>query len=182
LKTLLLLLCLAPALAAAELIPVHLVKVEDSDTVVVRLGDEEVRVQLLGIDAPEADANPKLEVDMRRTGLTADQLLPLGRAASDHLHALVQPGETLILSADPTARDRYGRLPGELFTRDGRSLNITLVADGYARVLDKGVPASLQQRLKRVWQAAQRNRVGLWALEPKTFRAWAGVTGPTLLQ
>jgi micrococcal nuclease len=178
LKTrLVLLLTLAlPGLAAAALIPAEVLKVEDGDTLVVNLKGEETRIQLQGIDAPEDAANPKLKVDMKRTSLAADALLPLGEAATAHLKFLVKPGERVVFSGTADARDRYGRLPGEILTRDGLSLNAAMVADGYARVLQGSqTPAELQQRLQMAWEVARQKRKGLWSSNPRSFKAWAGL-------
>lgn len=170
------LILLLPGLAGAALVPVEVLKVEDGDTLVVNLKGEEARIQLQGIDAPEDAANPKLTVDMKRTGLGADALLPLGEAATAHLKSLVKPGERVVFSGDVDARDRYGRLPGEVLTREGLSLNAAMVADGYARVLQgRQTPAELLQRLEMVWEVARQKKPGLWSSDPDTFRAWAGL-------
>ena len=167
------LLLLLPTIAGAALIPVEILKVEDGDTLLVNLKGEEVRIQLQGIDAPEDTANPKLTVDMKRTGLSAETLLPLGEAATAHLESLVETGNHVVFSGNPDARDRYGRLPGEVLTREGLSLNAAMVADGYARILkSRGTPAELLQRLQMVWEVARDKKPGLWSSNPEAFRAW----------
>ena len=170
------LLIILPILAQAGKQEVELLKVEDGDTLLVDLDGKEIRIQLQGIDAPEDSANPKLTVDMKRTGLSADTLLSLGEAATAHLRSLAKAGSRLVLSGDPDALDRYGRIPAEAFTSEGLSLNVAMVADGYARPLTSdAVPESLRERLQMVWELARGKKPGLWSVDPEPFRAWAGV-------
>ena len=176
-KTLLFtLLLLGPVLAHAGRQPAELLKVEDGDTLLVNLDGRETRIQLQGIDAPEDSANPKLTVDVKRTGLSADVLLPLGEAATAHLRSLAKTGGRLVLSGDLDTLDRYGRIPAEVFTTAGLSLNVAMVADGFARVLAAdSMPDSLRKRLLAVWQLAREKKPGLWTSNAKAFRAWAGL-------
>lgn len=170
---LLVLLPLVSTLAVAEKREATLIKVEDGDTLLVNLAGAEERIQLLGIDAPEDTRNPKFEVDQKRTGLDEERLLTLGKAATAHLQSLIQPGQKLVLSGDLNARDRYGRIPAEAFTPSGLSLNVAMVADGYARVLyTDGSPEALRKRLEAVWMLANRNRPGLWSSRSTAFDAW----------
>jgi len=170
------LLLLIPLLVHAGKQPAELLKVEDGDTLLVNLDGNETRIQLQGIDAPEDSANPKLTVDMKRTGLGAEALLPLGEAATAHLRSLANTGSRLMLSGNLDAPDRYGRIPAEAFTAEGLSLNAAMVADGYARPLPTdAVPESLRERLQMVWTLVRDKKPGLWSAHPETFRAWAGV-------
>ena len=86
---------LFPLWAAAPGYPLQ--KVEDGDTLVLDVGGQSTRLQLLGIDAPEDVVNPKLEIDLKRTGLSEEALLKLGRQASNHLRELVKPGQMIAL-------------------------------------------------------------------------------------
>ncbi|WP_457664778.1 thermonuclease family protein [Thiolapillus sp.] len=155
---------------------VELVKVEDADTLVVKLDGREDRIQLLGVDAPEDTQNPKLKVDMARTGLSADELLPLGHEATEYLRALTKPDDTLLLSGDRKKRDRYGRIAAEVRMANGLSINTTLVAAGYARPLKpETLPEDMHKRLQQAWQQASRQKLGLWASQPARFEAWVKV-------
>ncbi len=173
---LLFLLTLLSFQAEGILILGRVVAVEDGDTVLVAMPAGEVRVQLSGVDAPEAEVNPKFKVDVGRTGLAAEALLPLGRAATAHLKSLLPKGREVIFSGDPEIRDKYGRLPGELITRDGRSVNIAMVSAGFARVLESpSVPPDLMEQLKKAWERAEHQKLGLWRSHATVFRAWAGI-------
>ncbi len=136
---------------------------EDGDTLVVLANGEALRVQLLGVDAPEDKANPKLERDLQRTDLTAESLLKLGRQASDHLQRLVAGGEVM-LQGDLSARDKYGRTPMVVINKQGRSLNDAMLEDGYAMVAGRSSAADSDvQRWLQMEQSAVTARRGLWS-------------------
>jgi micrococcal nuclease len=135
---------------------------EDGDTLVVMDNDQELRVQLLGIDAPEDMANPKLERDLQRTGLEAESLLKLGRQSTVHLQQLVGESEVK-LQGDLNARDRYGRVPMIVLNKEGKSLNDAMLEDGYAMVAGRtSAAASDVQRWQQMEQSAVSAKRGFW--------------------
>jgi len=151
-----------------------LVAVEDGDTITIRIGQEVKRLQLSGIDAPEDVENPKLSRDMERTGLSAETLLQLGRAASDHLRSLVSPDDPVQITGDLSASDRYGRVPVQAHVA-GRSLNTAMIADGYAVVLGRAsVDEADRQRMVSLQQAAREQRLGLWGDQREAALSWSG--------
>ncbi|HDK37792.1 MAG TPA: thermonuclease family protein [Thiolapillus brandeum] len=169
-------LLLFSALTLAANNQVDLVKVEDGDTLEVNMAGKKERIQLLGMDAPEDTQNPKLKVDMARSGLTADKLLPLGHEATEYLQALVKPGDKLWLSGDLQQRDRYGRITAEVVMANGLSINVTMVASGYARPLKpKTLDKDLRHRLEQAWKQAGTQKSGLMTSQPETFQAWIKV-------
>jgi len=152
---------------------VKLIQVEDGDTLLVSMDDTTQRIQLAGIDTPEDSQNPKLAVDIKRTGLKAEQLLPLGQAASQHLKNLVKPEEQLSLSGDLHQKDRYGRTVAQVSTKKGESLSLIMVADGYARPIKSAtLPSPFADKLKSAFQNASDHHQGLWQSHPKNFKAW----------
>ena len=162
------------ASAAAELLPIELqhLQIEDADTLQVEIDGSPQRIQLMGVDAPEAVMNPKLQRDIARTGLTQDQLLPLGHAANEGLSRLLKEFAPYRLKADLGVKDKYGRVPGDLHGAAGQHLSIRLVEQGYALPLPvlQGERAKL---LEAAAELARSERRGLWASHSDTFSAWA---------
>ncbi len=68
-------------------------KIEDGDTIVVKIDGQSKRIQLSGIDAPEDTVNPKFKLDLKTRGLNKQELLGLGNAASDFLKSQLAAGE-----------------------------------------------------------------------------------------
>lgn len=145
---------------------------EDGDTLVVMANGADLRIQLLGIDAPEDTANPKLERDLQRTGLEAETLLKLGRQATAHLQQLVGKAEVK-LQGDLTAKDRYGRVPMVVLNKQGRSLNDAMLEDGYAMVAGRTSAAAADiQRWQEMEQSAVSERRGIWSDDAAVY--WRG--------
>lgn len=88
----------------------------DGDTFRVTRENEELKIRLCGIDAPEIKQ-------------------PLGIEARDYLEKIVKwgNGELLLL---PIEKDRYGRTVAEVYVQDSKNtavnLNMQIVRDGYA--------------------------------------------------
>ncbi len=149
--------------------------VEDGDTLLVELDGRAQRLQLLGIDAPEDVANPKLHRDQKRTGLDADDLLAIGRAATRHLESLTPPGQQVFLEGDLEKRDKYGRVPVIASSSDGRVINEAMVEDGYAVVLDRyPLQDEFRDRLERHEKTAVAQGRGLWGTHRAAAMSWSG--------
>ena len=151
-----------------------LVKVEDADTLSVEVDGVPYRVQLPGVDTPESVQNPKLLRDVQRTGLDADTLLPMGRTADQWMREQLNSFKPYSLHFDPMQRDKYGRVPGDFFTADGRRLSTLIVEAGYGVPVGRLQPAR-QQELADARSRAQQERRGLWGSHAEAFAAWADV-------
>ena len=161
-----------PGWSATVEIPGEAIQVEDGDTLLITVADEVRRIQLSGIDAPEDKDNPKFAVDLKRTGLSRETLMSLGATATGHLESLIVDDQNYTLRYDADNPDKYGRLPGELFTPSGDSINERMVKDGYAVALpgESAELLSLQQQ-------AEAERKGLWGPSEDAARLWAGRGG-----
>jgi endonuclease YncB( thermonuclease family) len=85
--------------------------VSDGDTVRLRFpSGRRERTWLIGLDAPEANENEKLERDIERTGRDRQTILALGRQASAFARRLLPVGAAVEVEHDLQARDRRGRL------------------------------------------------------------------------
>jgi endonuclease YncB( thermonuclease family) len=127
------------------------VRVVDGDTVVVELGGSEETVRLIGIDTPETVAPDQPEECF-------------GAEASAHLAALLPPGSAVRLTRDVEPRDAYDRLLAYVEAGgEGRLVNLSLVAEGYA--VAKHYPPNTAHRddLEAAERAARAGRFGLWS-------------------
>lgn len=122
-------------------------RVVDGDTVIARVGGQELRVRLIGIDTPETVA-PDQPVEC------------FGPAASAFTHRRLE-GRDVELEFDVERLDRYGRtlayvwLGGELF-------NETLVREGYALVTTFPPDVRYVDRFVAAQRAAREQHLGVW--------------------
>lgn len=138
-------------------------EIVDGDTVRVRYANgSRDTVRLLGIDAPEISGgtNPAEFTGVPDTAA--------GRACLEEwaLRAATAAGERLTarrvgLAFDPNidSRDDYGRLLAYVLVGN-ETVNLALVAGGYARVYD--TPFTRRSRYRAAQTRARRNGTGLW--------------------
>ena len=128
------------------------VRVVDGDTLVARIGGSQVRVRLLGVDAPES--------------VTPDQPVEcFGPQAGDAARRLLPEGARISLETDPTQgrEDRFGRRLA-VVTVDGQatSVNEHLVAGGYARIFRGDGRAAVLPALREAQRQARLADRGMW--------------------
>lgn len=152
-----LILLLLTTSAHAEELTGQVIKVNDGDTLTLRIaGQRPVKVRLAGIDAPEYDQ-------------------PYGKTARRALAAIVS-GRTVRVNA--RSRDDYGRIIGTV-TLSGQDIEATLVERGAAWVYRR---YNRNPRLMDLEAQAKAARRGLWALpESQLMPPWewrhSGKTG-----
>lgn len=133
------LLLLLPLLASASTYEARVVSIADGDTVtVLAQGNEQIRIRLAEIDAPEDGQ-------------------PWSRMATDALRGMVADRIVLVVPIDT---DIYGRTVARLYV-DGVDVNAALVRDGHAWVYRRYA----NDQTLYVLEAAARDRgTGLWGL------------------
>jgi micrococcal nuclease len=110
--------------------------------------DNDIRIRLYGMDAPEMDH-------------------PEGALAKRHLQSLIQGQKVRVVVKE---EDKYGRGVAKVFLPNGEDLSARMVADGYARAY-----ASFTSSYVALEKKAKKDRVGLWAsnglaLHPELWR------------
>lgn len=170
----LLVLCVTTGMSTAQADSSYpLEQIEDGDTLVLSIAGESVRVQLLGIDAPEDTDNPKFKSDLSKTQIDAEELVLLGKAATDHMGTLVKQGEKITVQGGLRAVDRYGRTPAILSNTGGRVLSEAMVQDGFAIALPASeTDQAFMRRLDRLERFARKSNNGLWGRYPQLSRNW----------
>jgi micrococcal nuclease len=127
----------------AGLVECRVVAVSDGDGLECQ---EQGRVRLIGIDAPELDQHP------------------FGQASTAALAALAPPGTVIRLEPGADPRDRYRRLLAYAWL-DGTMLNWLLVRRGWGVSLAITPNTRYRAQLEEAEQAASRERLGLWAVD-----------------
>lgn len=142
----------APSAAGGEGEDAVVRRVVDGDTLIARIDGDDVRVRMLGVDAPESVAEGPVECFGPQASARATALLPVGARIS--------------LATDPSQGrfDRFDRLLAEVsLPGQTRTVNERLIAEGYAEVFRGDGRGRLQPRLRAAERAARDARLGLWA-------------------
>lgn len=106
---------------SSDQIPVELVRTIDGDTITVNIEGEKRNIRYLLIDTPEIDhKNP-------------ENTEPFARKATERNDELLRSGQVTIEFDEGDREDRYGRLLAYIYV-DGKSVQQTLLEEGYARV------------------------------------------------
>lgn len=129
----------------------------DGDTFRVSDGNQEIKVRLCGLDAPEKDQ-------------------AMGLESRDHLRKLIAQGGGRIILVE-TDTDQYGRTVAEAFVPTGKGgeeiyLNAQMVADGMAYVYPQYVGSCPNGVSMKVAEAsAEQRAIGVWA-NPVSQKPW----------
>jgi micrococcal nuclease len=86
-----------------------------------------------------------------------------GPEASARLAELAPVGSELRIERDVELRDRYGRLLAYLWAPDGTFINLSMVADGYARALPINPNRAHRSTIAAAESDARRSGAGLWS-------------------
>lgn len=139
------------------------VKVYDGDTFECVLpSGEEVKVRLIGVDTPESSVNRKAQRDSERSGRSLQEIVKLGKKASEFTKRLIPPGTVVYLETDVQLHDKYGRLLAYVYLPDGRMLNEVLVEEGYATVYTVPPNVKYEKRFLELQRKAMSEGRGLW--------------------
>ncbi len=133
--------------------------VYDGDTIKLSNGE---KIRLEGIDTPESRKNNKLLRDAKRSHQDVDEILRMGRAASEYVKSLLTD-RRVRLEFDIQQRDKYGRLLAYVYRLDdGLFINQEIIKNGYAYPLT--IPPNLRyaDRFKEFFREARKQGLGLW--------------------
>jgi len=129
---------------------VQVTRVVDGDTFVARDADgNEIRVRLIGIDAPES----------RRTRNTEVEFFAMESKA--FLVSLID-GQQVILQYDVEKYDRFDRILAYVYLDDGTFVNAELVGGGYAQVATFPPNVKHVDKFVSLQRRARRENRGLW--------------------
>jgi micrococcal nuclease len=131
-------------------------RVNDGDTVTLRMSGKTYRTRLIGIDAPELGQEP------------------WGEKAKAHLRDILkETGWTVSVETDTTEYDKYDRLLVYLRSNDGRLINERMVLDGYAVTFTIRPNTKYADRFRKAQHVARGKRTAIWgtdAMKERPFR------------
>ena len=134
--------------------PLTVVYVYDGDTIqavvqepndVVSTSDA-IRIRLIGVDTPEGTPSPECWADEART----------------HLAQLLPEGSTVWAAPDAETWDDYDRRLFNLWTEDGRFVNLELVAAGDAEAIRVWPNVEFFDLLTAAQAEAEASGAGMW--------------------
>jgi len=146
-----------PAIASAGLFKV--VRVYDGDTVKAVGHDIEIKIRLVGIDAPETSKKK------RQPGQ------PFGRKAEKYLAGLVL---NKVVDIKGYGSDRYGRILAEIYI-DDRNINLAMVKTGLAEIYHGNPPRGLY--MKEYRKAEDRARSAARESGPRVINTFFQLSG-----
>ncbi len=129
----------------------RVIKVVDGDTFWANNGmDKDVKIRLIGIDAPET----------RKTG--RKEIGYYGEESKAYLMNLLS-GKSVRLVGDVDSLDRYGRTLAYVYLQDGKFVNAEMIKKGYAVVLT--IPPNVKHvdLLQKLQVKARADKKGLWS-------------------
>ena len=136
----------SPSVSNAGLFKV--VRVYDGDTVKAVGHDIEIKIRLVGIDAPETSKKKR------------QQGQPFGRKAEKYLAGLVL---NKVVDIKGYGSDRYGRILAEIYI-DDRNINLEMVKTGYAEVYSGSPPRGFYMKdYKKAEDGARNSGQGIWS-------------------
>ncbi|MBB3109616.1 micrococcal nuclease [Paenibacillus phyllosphaerae] len=135
----------------ANRIDAKVIKVVDSDTIKVKMGNTEETVRMLLIDGPET-VHPSKPVQ------------PFGPEASDFAKKTLS-NQTVQLELDVSERDKYGRLLAYVWI-DDRMFNEMALERGLVRVAYVYAPnVKYVDQFRNIQKKAQQQGIGIWSIE-----------------
>lgn len=140
----------------------RLKEVVDGDTLKVHLGGKVQTVRLIGIDTPETSANERAKRVSKKKNTGLKTHLHYGKLAKQFVEKLVPSDSPLTIELGEQPRDKYGRLLGYIYLRDGRMLNEEILRSGYAYIYTFDSNAKYTRRFRAAFKEARENERGLF--------------------
>lgn len=128
-------------------------EVIDGDTIRIQYKGASEKVRFLLVDTPETKHETLGEQ-------------PFGPEAKEFVKKRLKDEDTVYIEFDVSYRDKYKRLLGYIYTKDGISLQEELLKNGLARVAYIYDPNTKHvDWFKSIQKTAQKSAVGIWSVE-----------------
>lgn len=130
--------------------PYPVVYIYDGDTICVRIGAEECKVRMIGVDAPES-----AQRDRKKN-------TPEGEVAAQWLRERLSR-QRVYLEFDEQREDRYGRLLAYVWLSDGETMvEDEMLREGMTEILPMEPNDRYSERFEKLEKEAKRSGAGFW--------------------
>lgn len=136
--------------------------ITDGDSIYVRDKNQNIRVRMIGIDAPETFLTEKAFRDSRMSGISIEKKAFQGKNSTQHLKELLPTGSKVKLVSDHKKHDKYGRQLAYVFNHNGDFINLKMVEDGYAIPMPFPPNTRYKQKFASAAKEARMAKTGLW--------------------
>ena len=134
--------------AQPMLLEARVIKVNDGDTITLRMDNRIYKARLIGFDAPEMGQEP------------------WGKKAREHLRTLLKDsGWNVSVETDIEKYDKYDRLLVYLWTNDKTFINERMLADGYAVLFTFQPNSKYVDLFRKARREAREKKNGIWGPE-----------------
>ena len=144
----------------------------DGDTIDIAIGDgkyDNTRIRLLGVDTPETKSPKVDEMYFGKEATAYTEKIALGKNV------------TVIIDTVSAARDKYNRLLAYVEFEDGKTLNETLIANGFGYADLRFQHSRLAEYTALQLQTVKR-KVGLWKnVKTDQLPGWLNREAPAIL-
>lgn len=136
-------------------------KINDGDTITVKINGIIEHIRLIGIDAPESYQNDRTNREAQRTGQSVKSIIRLGKNSSKYLQNILSKGDKVYLEFDIDKRDRFNRLLAYVYLEDKTLLNEKILRDGYALPYTVSPNIKYAPKLLKAYKKARQENIGL---------------------
>ena len=132
--------------------PYRVLRVADGDTFTIKKDGKEVKVRLIGVDAPESAA----------PSYSGKENTKEGKIAADYLTRLIS-GKNVYLEYDLDTYDQYGRLLAYVYLSDQTTmLQEHLLSEGYVHIMTYQPNVKYVEQFLKLEQQARKDGKGFW--------------------
>lgn len=121
----------------------------------------DIRVNLIGVDAPELINSPKLLRDSGRMHQSVYAVKTLGRHSKNFLAQLIDR-KKVRLDADTLYKDEKGNWWAHVFLEDGTFVNTEMIKEGFAIAIEDPGNLKFADQYVAFEDEAKGNNRGLW--------------------
>jgi endonuclease YncB( thermonuclease family) len=143
---------------------VKIIKIVDGDSLIIRDSSsaDHTRIRLIGIDALEISANPKLVKQNKYSKDGLKKNLELGLKARNHLELLLRENSQIKIYNDIGRYDQYGRELVYAYRKDGTFINLKMIEAGYAKASPQRPNTYYASQFEQAYKDARLKKLGIF--------------------